>query len=88
MDQAPDVVVRLADRGVARIDRRDAVDVEIVAIRAGIDGPDRELPDAVLAARELRVLADTGDIARGEADGVGLRSVNAEGDLPVRAHLR
>ena len=42
---APGVAVRFADRRAARVHHRNAVDIEVVAIGARIDRPDRDLPN-------------------------------------------
>ena len=86
-EEAPHVVVGFARGRVARIDRRHAVHVEVVAIGAGIDRPDHQLPHAVLTLRELRGLPQALDVARAKPHRIGLRSVDAEGDAPIGHHF-
>ena len=90
VDEAPRVVVGLAGGRVARVERLHAVHVERVAVGAGGDRSERDLPDAVLAFRHRRPGAErhAGSVAGVEPHGVGLRRVQADGDAAIVRNLR
>ena len=87
VDQAPDVVIGFADRGVARVDYGDAIHVEVIAVGAGVDGAERDLPYAVFRLGHGRTRAVAGDVGSGEPHVLRVRRENPEGDMAVGLHL-
>ena len=85
--EAPDVVVRLADRRAARIDHRHAVHVEVVAVRTRLQRPDGDLPHAVVGLRHRHALAVVRDVGARQPDLVCSRREDPEDDAPVGQDL-
>ena len=83
VNKAPAVVVGFACGGVAWIDDRYAVDIEVVAIGARINGANRNFPNTIGAFLQGGTGTLAGDIARAETDGLGVRSTQAKGNVPV-----
>src|SRR3954469_4230978 len=81
VDDTPGVPVRFADRVAAGVDDGDAVDVERVAVGAGVDGADGELPHAVIPLGQGPLLPGVaGQVAAGQADFGGPGREDAGGD--------
>src|SRR4051794_2539741 len=84
VQDAPGVTVRLADGGVAGVDDGDAVDVQCVAVGAGVDGGEGELPHAVLALGQgARLAGVAGEVGAGKLDRLGLGGVDGDDDGAV-----
>ena len=86
--ETPDVVVRFTDGRAPRIDHGDAVHVEVVAVSPRLQGPDRDLPDAVIGLPHHDAIAVARDVSAHQPDFVGSRCEDSKDDAPVGEDLR
>ena len=86
-DDAPHIVVRLANGRTSRVDYREAIDVEVIAIGAWLDGIERDRPHVLVPFFQVAG-AIALDIAATPLHALGLRGEDAERDLPIGRNLR
>ncbi len=83
LHQTPDRVVRFTRRRVARVDDRDAVHLEAVAVRSRVYGGCGGLPNALGTLGQGEAMLTEVQVAVSDSDHLGLGREQAEGDAPA-----
>src|SRR5262245_13133142 len=88
VNKTPDVVIGFAGGGIAWVDHGKTINVEVVAIRARVDRPNGDFPNAVGAFSHFGPAAVARDIAGTEAHRLGVGGEDTKSDPAVREHFR
>ena len=87
-NEAPDIVIGFAGGGVARVDDRHAINIEIVTVGTGVNGADGDFPNAVGGFGHFSALTVAGDVAGGKLHGFRFGGQDTEGDVVVGSDFR
>lgn len=73
---------------MARFHHGHAINVEVVAVGAGIDRPDRDFPNAVLALAHIALQGASKEVGAEQLDFLRFRSIDAKRNVVVRRDFR